>query len=123
MVAAQKTIIAVLDDLFFQVKIAEAAKRADLQLVVVKTEEALMQKLESSPVLLIIDLNCRSVDPLQLFTSIKASPHRELSIIGYVSHVQSELIKRAQEAGCDNVMARSAFSANLPQILLRYASS
>ena len=123
MVAAHKTIIAVLDDLFFQVKIAEAAKRADLQLVVVKTEEALMQKLESSPVLLIIDLNCRSVDPLQLFTSIKAGPHRDLPIIGFVSHVQSELIKRAQEAGCDNVMARSAFSANLPQILLRYASS
>ena len=38
---SQKTVIAVLDDLFFQVKIADAVKRASLRLVVVKTEETL----------------------------------------------------------------------------------
>jgi CheY-like chemotaxis protein len=117
----QKTVLAVLDDLFFQVKIADAAKRAALQLVVVKTEEALSRKLEENPVAVLLDLNCRSIDPIQLVSSLKAGPHSEVPVIAYVSHVQAELIKQAQQAGCDSVMARSAFSANLPQILLRYA--
>ena len=117
----QKTVIAVLDDLFFQVKIADAAKRAALQLVVVKTEEALSRKLAENPVAILLDLNCRSIDPIQLVSSLKAGPHAEVPLIAYVSHVQADLIKQAQQAGCDNVMARSAFSANLHQILLRYA--
>lgn len=117
----QPTVLAVLDDLFFQVKIADAAKRAGLQLAVVKTEEALMQALEHLPVVLLIDLNCRTADPIRVVTALKAGPHSELPVIAYVSHVESELIKRARESGCDTVLARSAFSADLPQILRRYS--
>ena len=116
-----KIVLAVLDDLFFQVKIADAGKRAGLQLTLVKTEEALMQKLQDNPVVVLLDLNCRSVDPIQLISALKAGPHSDVPVIAYVSHVQSALIQQAQQAGCDAVMARSAFSANLPQILLRYA--
>ena len=119
---SQKTVIAVLDDLFFQVKIADAVKRASLRLVVVKTEETLLQQLDDNPVLLLIDLNCRSIDPIRLVSSLKTGATRELPIVAYVSHVQGELIKQAQQAGCDMVIARSAFSTNLPQILLRYTS-
>jgi CheY-like chemotaxis protein len=117
----QTTVIAVLDDLFFQVKIADAAKRAGMELAVVKTEEALMQRLEHKPALLIVDLNCRSIDTVQLVAALKAGPHRELPVVGYVSHVQTDLIELARNAGCDTVIARSAFSSNLPQILLRYS--
>ena len=42
-------------------------------------------------------------------------------MIGYVSHVQGELKQAAHEAGCDMVLARSAFSQNLPQILKRHS--
>ena len=63
MVGAQKTIIAVLDDLFFQVKIAEAAKRADLRLVVVKTEEALFSKLEEQSCLAASRSQLPFIDP------------------------------------------------------------
>jgi hypothetical protein len=35
--------------------------------------------------------------------------------------VQGELKQQAQEAGCDMVLARSAFSQNLPVILKRHA--
>jgi hypothetical protein len=41
--------------------------------------------------------------------------------LGYLSHVQSELKKKAEETGCDVVMPRSAFSKNLPRILKDYA--
>jgi len=35
--------------------------------------------------------------------------------------VQAELKMAAQQKGCDVVLARSAFSQNLPTILRRYA--
>jgi hypothetical protein len=68
-------------------------------------------------------VNCNGIDPLKLITSLKASDATKgISLIGYLSHVQGELKQAAQEAGCDMVMARSAFSQNLPQILKRYAN-
>jgi hypothetical protein len=36
--------------------------------------------------------------------------------------VQAELKQQAQEAGCDMVLARSAFSQNLPLIFKRHSS-
>jgi hypothetical protein len=37
--------------------------------------------------------------------------------------VQTDLQRLAQEAGCDTVMPRSAFSMNLSQILMRHAGA
>jgi hypothetical protein len=53
---------------------------------------------------------------------LKADPETKgISVLGYLSHVQGELKLKAQEAGCDTVVPRSAFSQSLPQILKRYA--
>ena len=41
--------------------------------------------------------------------------------VGYVSHVQADLKRGAQEAGCDTVLARSALSQNLPLLMKRAA--
>jgi hypothetical protein len=40
-----------------------------------------------------------------------------LKVIGFLSHVQTSLAERAKSAGFDEVMPRSKFSANLPEIL------
>jgi hypothetical protein len=39
--------------------------------------------------------------------------------VGYVSHVQTELIEAARRAGVGEVLARSAFNERLPEILGR----
>ena len=46
---------------------------------------------------------------------------KNISVIGYLSHIQVELKQQAQEAGCDMVMARSAFSQNMSQIFKRHS--
>ncbi|MEP7354339.1 MAG: response regulator [Acidobacteriota bacterium] len=118
-----RKILAVLDDLFFQVKINEAAKRAGLPIEFVKSEVDAVEKAKASPQLIILDLNCGSLDSLALIQKLKASDEtRKVDIIGYVSHVQGELKLKAQEAGCNSVLARSAFSVNLPQILKRHSA-
>lgn len=117
-----KSILAVLEDLFFTVKINEAAKRAGLPIQFLKSETDVLEKAKAAPALIIIDLNCASIDPLGLIAKLKANIETKgINVLGYVSHVQGELKQKAQETGCDMVMARSAFSQNLPQILKRYA--
>lgn len=104
------------------VKIGDAAKRAGLQAQFVKTEQDTIAQLQEPPLVVILDLNCNSVDPIQLIKAVKQE-NPKMSIIGFVSHVQGELKQLAQESGCDMVMARSAFSQNLPQILKRHAGA
>lgn len=111
------TVIAVLDDLFFNVKIADAAKRAGFQVVFVKTPDAAKERLHEAPALVVIDLNCSALDPIQLVSEIKSGEFRQIPVIGYVSHVQVELRQKAQDAGCDVVLARSSVDSKLPQIL------
>jgi hypothetical protein len=41
--------------------------------------------------------------------------------VGFVSHVDSEVIAAARSAGVGEVMARSAFTARLGDILSEYA--
>jgi PleD family two-component response regulator len=119
----KKKILAVVDDLLFTVKISDAAKRAGLDAEFVKSEKDVMEKAaHEKPLLIILDLNNNSVQPLELIAKLKSDGDlRHISLIGYLSHVQGELKQKAQEAGANIVMARSAFSQNLPQILKRHA--
>jgi CheY-like chemotaxis protein len=119
---AAKKVLAVVEDLFFTVKINEAAKRAGLGVAFVKSERDALDHAAENPALIILDLNFAGIEPVELIRKIKADPAlQKISLLGYVSHVQGELKQAAQEAGCDMVLARSAFSQNLPQILKRHA--
>ena len=117
-----KKVLAVLEDLFFTVKINEAAKRAGLGITFVKSEHDVLEQAKLQPALIIVDMNFQGVDPLKLIRKLKADENtRRINLVGYLSHVQGELKQQAQEAGCDMVLARSAFSQNLPQILKRHS--
>ena len=122
--AVAKKVLAVLEDLFFTVKINEAAKRAGMPVQFVKSEKDALDQAALQPSFIILDLNATCVDPLALIAQLKANETtKKLPLIGYVSHVQGELKVQAQDAGCDMVLARSAFSQNLPQILARHVNS
>ena len=116
-----KKVLAVIEDLLFTVKIADAAKRNGMQAQFVKTEEDALAAAAEKPMLIILDLNAGSVDPISLIPKLKGLGR--IPVLAFVSHVQGELKQKAHEAGADMVMARSAFSTNLPQILKRHAGS
>ena len=119
----KKKILAVVEDLLFTVKISDAAKRAGLEVEFVKSERDVIEKATSEkPLLIILDLNFSAVQPLKLISKMKSNGDmKQISVIGYLSHVQGELKQQAQDAGANIVMARSAFSQNLPQILKRHS--
>jgi PleD family two-component response regulator len=119
----KKKILAVVEDLLFTVKISDAAKRAGLDVEFVKSERDVIEKATSEkPLLIILDLNFSAVQPLKLISKVKSNGEmKQISVIGYLSHVQGELKQQAQDAGANIVMARSAFSQNLQQILKRHS--
>jgi len=119
---SDKKVLAAVGDLMFTVKIHEAAKRVGMKVEFVKSEEDLLEKAKEQPSLIILDLNFQAVNPLKVIPKLKKQDElKRTSLIGYLSHVQADLKRKAQAAGCDIVMTRSAFSQNLPQILKRHA--
>ena len=118
------TVLAVVNDLFFSAKINEAAKRAGVTLQYVTNEKDLLERAKANPSLIIFDLNFDAVQPLQLIKKLKQDAGlKHLSLLGYLSHVQTDLARAAEETGCDTVLPRSAFSMNMPQILGRYSAT
>lgn len=119
-----KRVLALVADLLFTVKIADAARRAGMQAEFVKSEKELFEKVPPQPALIIVDLNFAGVQPLKLIGKLRENPElKRASLLAYVSHVDGELKQKAHDLGCHMVMARSAFSQNLPMILRRHAGT
>jgi PleD family two-component response regulator len=120
----KKKILAVLSDLMFTVKIQDAAKRANVDVTFVTSRENALKQARLEPSVIILDLNGTSVDALELISTLKGDAETSaLPLVGYVSHVQVDVKQAALDKGCDLVVARSAFSQNLPAILERYLTS
>jgi len=110
-----RRVVAYMDDLFFQMKLAETAKHLHVEVKVAATPDALLQLMDPLPRFVIVDLNARNA-PLEAVEKLRAQ-QPTLPVIGFLSHVQTDLAAKAKAAGFQQVMPRSQFTANLPQIL------
>ena len=109
-----------MNDLFFSVKILDAGKQAGVPVEIVKDRERVLAKAADAAVV-IFDLNYAAIDPVDLIRTIKSNASGPM-LVGFVSHVQTDLIAQARESGCDVVVARSAFAQRLPAILSEAAA-
>lgn len=123
---APTRIFCFIEDLFFQAKIQETARKLGVKVEFVKggDKEAVARLADmpdaERPTLLVFDLNNLNAKPMTLIPKFKAKLKKATSIIGFLNHLQSDLKLKAIEAGCDTVMPRSAFSQSLPNLLRRY---
>jgi hypothetical protein len=114
-----------IEDLFFNAKITETARKLGVKVAFVKNDKEAIAELVKGeeadrPGLIVFDLNNANAKPLTLIPKLKAKLKKSTSIIGFLSHLQGDLKAKAVEAGCDTVMPRAAFSQNLPNLLRRY---
>lgn len=117
-----RKVLVIVEDLFFLAKIREAAKHSGVELQVGRPESASEDLTKLQPAVVILDLNHRSGRALEALQTIKNSAlTRNVPVLGFLSHVQGELAATARAQDCDRVMARSAFSQRLPEILSSYA--
>ena len=107
------------DDMFFAAKIRATGEALGVPLQFARTGEDVLDKArENSPALIIFDLHTQRLDPFQVARELKSDEQlRRIRLLGFFSHVQTELERKAREAGFEQVMPRSAFSRRLAEIL------
>ena len=108
-------VVALMDDLFFQMKVAETAKHLGIEFKVAGNGDVLAGMLEPPTKLVIVDLNAKS-DPVATIARLRAT-QKELPIVAFLSHVQVELAAQAKAAGSSEVLPRSVFTQKLATIL------
>jgi len=114
-------ILTVVDDLLFLSKIQQTAKQLGVAVGTARPLDLPKLAIEDVPTAVIIDLNLPSGKALEVLRTLKSdSKTKNIPVIGFVSHVQNELIAAAREAGCDLILARSAFALQLPGLLQRF---
>jgi CheY-like chemotaxis protein len=114
-------ILAILDDLMFMSKIKTAAGQLGVPVSFVRSSAAALTDMRTTPpALVILDLNNPRTDPLGTVAAMKADPAlRTIPTIGFASHVQTDVIEAARQAGVGEVLARSAFSQHIAEIVQR----
>ena len=114
-----RKILVLLDNLFFAAKINHAAALTGVQITYAKTHvKALAIALDENPSLVIVDLDAAKCAPLELIAQLKSDDRlRAIPTLGFVSHVNTGLQEEARKAGCDRVLARSAFDRYLVALL------
>ncbi len=122
---ARRRVLAAVEDLLFKSKISETADVLGVEARFPRSKARLLEALrESPPDLLILDLNSARFEPLELLQTVKSNDAmKDVPTVGFLSHVQRDLAVAARESGCDRVMARSAFTKDLPRILERGEAS
>ncbi|MFZ3331027.1 MAG: response regulator [Candidatus Acidiferrales bacterium] len=115
------SVLAVVDDLFFQAKILETAKQAGVEVRTFTTSEALLAEIKKqAPKLVIVDLNAHH-KPVEAIEAVRSAAP-DVPVIAFLSHVQVELAQRASTAGSSRVMPRSQFTRELATILAQTKS-
>lgn len=119
----QATVVAVIDDLFFQAKVRTALHHLGLAAEIVPNGGRLHARLQEgdAPALVVVDLTLRSADAVSLIRDLRAVEHgRSVSILAFGSHVAVEVQKQALQAGANQVVAKSAFAKRLPQLVRQF---
>ena len=109
--------IAVVSDLIFSTRITATAKKQGSTCRVVMTLNALQDALESdAPDLVLVDMNSQGVSAEESIRMVKTQ-RPTARVVAFFSHVQTELLEQAENAGADDVWPRSAFVQRLPELL------
>jgi CheY-like chemotaxis protein len=114
-----RNILAAVEDMFFASKIRATAEALGVNIKFHRRVESLVAAAgEQSPDLILVDLHNEKLDAVELAQQLKSNESlRTIPLLGFFSHVQTDLQRRAVEAGFDQVIPRSVFSRDLAAIL------
>jgi CheY-like chemotaxis protein len=114
-----KRVVAAIDDLFFMVKVKDAATAAGLGIEFAKSKDDAVERARRGCCLVVVDLNAPKFRPVELVEELKKTGTR---VLAFLSHVNIELRAKAEEAGADRVLARSALAQNVNAIFREFAA-
>jgi CheY-like chemotaxis protein len=114
-----RRVIAAVSDMIFASKIRGTAEALNVTVDFARSEDALFDLAKSDvPSLVILDLHSTRPDPFAVAARLKADEQlRGVPVVAFFSHVETDLQRRALDAGVEHVLPRSAFTRRLPEIL------
>ncbi len=109
--------VAILDDLLFTAKIRETARVSGVELTVVRDASVLHQG--PAPVLILLDLNSKRVDPFAALDVLRARADagKDAPVVAFAAAVDKALTARAKSVGLDEILERAQLVERLPEIL------
>ncbi|NNM86070.1 MAG: hypothetical protein HKL96_09995 [Phycisphaerales bacterium] len=110
-------VLALVKDMIFAVKIVSTARSLGVRCQTVLSATGLAGACAAhQPALVIVDLDLPGLDVQAVASAVQAfGAHTR--VVGYLSHTQVEMAAAAKAAGIAEVMPRSAFTRNLPELL------
>ena len=102
-----------IDDLFFTSKLREVAQSLGAEAAVFRSADAVPADVSR----VIVDLSATTFDPIAEITKLKTS--HPAPVTAFFSHVQIDIMERAQKAGADEIVPRSVFAKHLAEIIQR----
>lgn len=111
--------LALVADLLFASRIRGAAAAAGVEVAVVQSAAAFLERARAlHPRLILIDLDARAGDAPALIRELKEDPVlRSVPVVAFGAHVEGIALLAARAAGAERVVARSAFVRDLPALL------
>lgn len=112
-----KSVIACVDDLFFRSKIEATARHLNLPVRFAEAKDLATECGEETTAVL-LDVSGSDTTLAAVRKIRENQKTRDVPVIGFLSHVDRELARQAEDAGVTRVMPRSQFSETLPDLLM-----
>lgn len=114
-----RNILAAVDDMFFASKIRATAEALGVSIKFHRRLDSLVSAAVAQPPdLILCDLHNEKINPIELAHELKSQEElKAVRLLGFFSHVQTDLQRAALDAGYDQVIPRSVFSRDLAKIL------
>ena len=114
-----RKVLAAIDDMFFAAKVRATAEALGVDIRFFRRGDLLVEAAAQTQAdLVLVDLHNQKVDPIELAASLKSLQTGSTpQLLGFFSHVETELQRAALAAGYDQVVPRSVFSRDLGKIL------
>jgi CheY-like chemotaxis protein len=112
-------VLAIVDDMFFASKIRATAEAVGVEVSFPRSLEKLVERArEATPRLVMVDLHNTKIDPAAIGRELKSDENlKAVPLLGFFSHVHTDLQRNAVASGYDHVIPRSVFARDLGQIL------
>ena len=109
---SNKTILVVINDLFFYTKLRDALLPQGYKLERARTQEDYASKAAVGPDAVVMNLNDLSLDSFRALTLLKADPLlAKVPVLAFANHEEVETWQRAKTLGVSKIVSRNEFSA------------
>jgi DNA-binding response OmpR family regulator len=109
-------------DLVFASKFAAAVQRASVTGDTALDREALESKLSAgSPKLVVLDLSTPWLEVPAVMERLNSLGESKPTVLAFGAHVKIDALDAARIAGCDVVIPRGQFNAQMDELLKRFA--